>query len=52
MYVADSYCYVGIRTAADTGGAIKGNFIDIYFDEDNPSLWGYGVRSARVYILD
>ena len=22
------------------------------FDEDNPSLWGYGVRSARVYILD
>ncbi len=52
VYVADSYCYVGIRTAADTGGAIKGNFIDIYFDEDNPSLWGYGVRSARVYILD
>ena len=52
VYVADSYCYVGIRTAADTGGAIKGNFIDIYFDEDNPSLWGYGVRRARVYILD
>ncbi|MBR4070939.1 MAG: G5 domain-containing protein [Clostridia bacterium] len=52
VYVADSYCYVGIRTAADTGGVIKGNFIDIYFDEDNPSLWGYGVRSARVYILD
>ncbi len=52
VYVADPYCYVGIRTAADTGGSIKGNFIDIYFDEDNPSLWGYGIRSARVYILD
>lgn len=52
VYVSDSYCYVGFRTAADTGGVIKGNFIDIYFDEDNPSLWGYGVRSARVYILD
>lgn len=52
VYVADSYCYVGIRTAADTGGVIKGNFIDIYFDEDNPSLKGYGVRRARVYILD
>ncbi len=52
VYVADPYCYVGIRTAADTGGSIKGNIIDIYFDEDNPSLWGYGRRSARVYILD
>ena len=52
VYVSDPYCYVGIRTAADTGGAIKGNFIDIYMDEDNPYLWGYGVRSARVYILD
>ena len=52
VYVEDPYCYVGFRTAADTGGVIKGNFIDIYFDESNPSLWGYGVRSARVYILD
>ncbi len=52
VFVSDPYCYVGIRTAADTGGNIKGNFIDIYFDEDNPNLWGYGVRSARVYILD
>lgn len=52
VYVADSYCYVGFRTAADTGGVIKGNFIDIYMDEDNPYLWGYGVRRARVYILD
>ncbi len=51
-YVADSYWYVGVRTAADTGGAIKGNFIDIYMDENNPYLWGYGVRRARVYILD
>ena len=52
VYVADSYCPVGFRTAADTGGSIKGNIIDIYFDSDNPFLWGYGRRSARVYILD
>lgn len=43
---------VGIRIAADTGGSIIGNFIDIYYDSDNPAYWDYGVRYVQVYILD
>lgn len=42
---------VGFRTAADTGGSIKGNFIDIYYNSGNPALAGYGRRSVRVYIF-
>ncbi len=52
VYVDDPYTYVGFRTAADTGGAIKGNFIDIWFKKGDPNFSSYGVRSARVYILD
>ncbi len=43
---------IGPRTAADTGGAIKGNIVDICFDRDNPLCQNYGRRSVRVYILD
>lgn len=44
---------IGIRIAADCGGGIKGNIIDIYFDEDNPLLLaGYGWKNVRIYILD
>ena len=42
---------IGFRTAADTGGAIKGNSIDIYYNSNNPALAGYGRRSVRVYIF-
>lgn len=42
---------VGFRTAADTGGSIKGNFIDIYYDTSNPNFAGYGIRNVRVYIF-
>ncbi len=42
---------IGSRTAADTGGAIKGNIVDICFDRDNPLCKNYGRRSVRVYIL-
>lgn len=42
---------IGSRTAADTGGAIKGNIIDICFDRDNPLCKTYGRRTVRVYIL-
>ncbi len=52
VYVDDPYTYVGFRTAADTGGSIKGNFIDIWFKKGDPNFSSYGVRSARVYILD
>lgn len=43
---------IGTRIAADTGGAIKGNIIDICFDRDNPITATYGRRDVRVYILD
>lgn len=42
---------VGLRTAADTGGAIKGNFIDIYYEPGNTRFIGYGIRNVRVYIF-
>lgn len=43
---------IGYRIAADTGGLIKGNFIDIYYEESNPNFAGYGRRNVKVYILD
>ena len=43
---------IGNRVAADTGGAIKGNIIDICFDRSNPLTATYGRRWVRVYILD
>ena len=52
VFVDDPYTYVGFREAADTGGAIKGNFIDIWFKKGDPNFSAYGVRRARVYILD
>ena len=43
---------IGTRIAADTGGAIKGNVVDICFNRDNPLTKTYGRRGVRVYILD
>lgn len=40
----------GYAIAEDTGGGIKGNAIDVYFDTDNEcNQWG--VKSVNVYIL-
>ncbi len=50
-YISGSYAEVGFRTAVDTGGAIKGNTIDIYYESDNPYFAGYGWRNVRVYIF-
>lgn len=50
-YISGSYAEVGFRTAADTGGGIKGNTIDIYYESDNPYFAGYGWRNVRVYIF-
>ncbi len=50
-YISGSYAEVGFRTAADTGGGIKGNIIDIYYESDNPNFAGYGWRNVRVYIF-
>lgn len=40
----------GYRIAADTGGAIKGNTIDLWYPAGTFS--GFGWRSTRVYILE
>ena len=40
----------GKAIAADTGGAIKGNRIDLYFDTHQQAL-KWGRRSVRVYVL-
>lgn len=51
-YISGSYCEVGFRTAADIGGGIKGNMVDIYFEKSNPYFAGYGRRNVRVYIFN
>lgn len=40
----------GFATAADIGGAIKGNRIDLYFD-DSSTVDRWGVKKVQVYIL-
>ena len=40
----------GYAVAADTGGAIKGNKVDLYFDTHQEAL-RWGRRTVRVYIL-
>ena len=41
----------GYATAEDTGGAIKGNRIDIFLNS-NAECVNWGRRSVKVYILD
>jgi len=41
----------GYAIAADTGGAIKGNKIDLYF-ESSYEAYNWGVRKVKVYILN
>lgn len=41
--------FVGI--AADTGGAIKGNRIDIYMEASPSSVSAFGFQTVKVYIL-
>lgn len=52
VYITGDYADIGVRTAADTGTAIKGNIIDICFDRDNPLAQGFGRRAMRVYVLN
>ena len=40
----------GFAVAEDTGGAIKGNIIDLYF-EDEETVYQWGKKRAKVYIL-
>lgn len=41
----------GYAVAADTGGSIKGNRIDVYFDSLG-ECYGFGRKSVNVYVLD
>ncbi len=53
LYVAstDGSPDYGFATALDTGGAIKGNRIDLFF-EDGAVCYNYGMRQVKVYILE
>ncbi len=50
--VKGSYGDFGYRIAADTGGSIKGNKIDIWLPQDSYYAGGFGWRAMRVYILN
>jgi 3D (Asp-Asp-Asp) domain-containing protein len=41
----------GYATAADTGGAIKGNRIDLFM-EDKSQCLSWGKRMVKVYVLN
>ena len=47
----DSSSDYGFATAEDTGGAIKGNKIDLFF-ESSADVYKFGRRKVKVYILD
>lgn len=47
LYFADGTSHT--YTAEDCGGAIKGNRLDIYFDDHQAALQ-FGVQSAMVYV--
>jgi 3D (Asp-Asp-Asp) domain-containing protein len=48
--VAGSTPDYGIAVAADIGGAIKGNLIDLYFD-DQQTVERWGRKNVKVYVL-
>lgn len=51
-YVTGSYRDLGVCYAEDTGGAIKGNIIDVYLEGTLEQLLQFGRRNMRVYILE
>ncbi len=52
VYVKGSYKDIGVCYAEDTGGAIKGNIIDVYMEGTLEQLFQFGRRNMRVYILE
>jgi 3D (Asp-Asp-Asp) domain-containing protein len=55
MYISvldDGIPDYGYCVAGDTGGKIKGNKVDLYFDADRETLLEFGRRNGRVYILE
>ncbi|MDF2677721.1 MAG: hypothetical protein K0Q97_2046 [Bacillota bacterium] len=53
LYIAstDGSPDYGFATALDTGGAIKGNRIDLFM-EDGVKANNFGIRHVKIYILD
>jgi 3D (Asp-Asp-Asp) domain-containing protein len=53
LYIAstDGSPDYGFATAEDTGGAIKGNIIDLFM-EDGEDCYDFGRRTVKVYILE
>lgn len=47
----DGWSDYGYAVAGDTGGAIKGNRIDLFFNSSS-TAWKFGRRDVRVYVLD
>jgi uncharacterized protein YabE (DUF348 family) len=47
---ADGSWVYGFSVAGDTGGAVKGNIIDLFYD-DPEFVKSFGVKPAKVYIL-
>lgn len=47
----DGFASYGYATAEDTGGAIKGNRIDLFYNS-NAEANRFGRRNVRVYVLD
>ncbi|WP_281884583.1 stalk domain-containing protein [Paenibacillus sp. YYML68] len=38
-------------TATDTGGAIKGNKVDIFVPQSRDQAWRFGIQDVKVYVL-
>lgn len=47
----DGFCVYGFCTAEDTGSAVKGNVVDLYFNTFD-ECYALGRRACTVYILD
>ena len=55
MYVLNDTFDMGVKIAADTGGAVRGNLIDIWMDASSPYYEQFahrGVWDMTVYVLD
>lgn len=52
VYVKGDYKDLGVCYAEDTGGAIKGNIIDVFMYGTLEELFQFGRRNMRVYILE
>ncbi len=48
---ADGYPSYGYAVAADTGGSIKGNKIDLFYEDLSDALH-FGRRTVKVYVLE